>query len=172
MNRTYVLERTQAIPAPVLEVFSFFSDAANLETITPAFLGFRILTPLPIAMREGARIEYALSLFGIPFRWRTRITRWEPGVCFVDEQESGPYALWRHTHAFESGAGSTTMRDRVEYALPLGPVGGAVRALFVKGALDRIFDYRRDAIARIFPGKANVPPGRSGEETGKGGSAG
>ncbi len=169
MNRTYVLERTQTIPAPVEEVFSFFSDAANLETITPAFLRFRILTPLPVAMREGARIEYALSLFGVPFRWRTRITRWEPGACFVDEQESGPYVLWRHTHAFEAGAGSTTMHDRVEYALPLGPVGGAVRAVFVKGALDRIFDYRRDAIARIFPGNALPLPEEAarkrGEET-------
>ncbi len=168
MNRTYILERTQAIPAPVEEVFSFFSDAANLEAITPSFLRFRILTPLPIAMRQGARIEYALSLFGIPFRWRTRITRWEPGVCFADEQESGPYAFWRHTHAFEAGAGSTTMRDRVEYALPLGPVGGAVRTLFVKGALVRIFDYRREAIARIFPGNASPLPekaaGTRGEE--------
>jgi len=155
MIRPYVLERRQVVPADAPDVFGFFSDAANLETITPPFLRFRILTPLPIPMREGARIEYALSLFGVPFRWRTRITRWEPGACFVDEQESGPYAFWRHAHAFEAGAGSTTMRDRVEYALPLGPIGSAVHALFVRNALERIFDYRRDAIARIFSGNAS-----------------
>lgn len=167
MGQTYILERTQVVAAEAGEVFSFFSDAANLETITPGFLRFRIVTPLPVAMREGARIEYALSLFGVPFRWRTRIARWEPGIRFVDEQESGPYSSWRHTHEFEAGAGSTTMRDRVEYSLPLGPVGRAARALFVKGALDRIFDYRRDAIARIFPEKASPLPAAQGRKRGE-----
>lgn len=163
MTRTYALERTQVIPAAVVEVFAFFSDAANLETITPEFLRFHILTPLPVEMREGARIEYALSLFGVPFRWRTRIARWEPCACFVDEQESGPYAVWRHSHEFEAGAGSTTMRDRVEYALPLGPIGRAVHALFVRNALERIFDYRRDAIARVFPGESRSRPAAGGK---------
>ena len=89
------------LPRPVEEVFAFFSDARNLEAITPPFLRFRILTPMPIEMRAGTRIEYALSLYRVPIRWRTRITRWEPGVCFIDEQEAGAYAYWRHLHEFE-----------------------------------------------------------------------
>jgi ligand-binding SRPBCC domain-containing protein len=142
------LERTQRIPRRKEEVFAFFADAANLEAITPAFLRFRILTPLPIEMRAGARIEYALSLFGVPFTWRTRITVWEPGLRFVDEQESGPYALWRHTHSFEEDGGATTMRDLVEYALPLGPLGILAHGLLVRRTVERIFDHRREVIAR------------------------
>ena len=91
--RVHRLERSQRIPRRRDEVFAFFADASNLEAITPQFLHFRILSPLPIEMRPGARIDYALSLGGVPVRWRTRITEWEPGVRFVDEQESGPYAL-------------------------------------------------------------------------------
>ncbi len=89
--RVHRLERSQRIPRRREEVFAFFADASNLEAITPPFLRFRILSPLPIEMRPGARIEYALSLGGVPLRWSTRITDWEPGVLFVDEQESGPY---------------------------------------------------------------------------------
>jgi ligand-binding SRPBCC domain-containing protein len=144
------LERSQRIPRSRDEVFAFFADAANLETITPPFLRFRILSTMPVEMHPGARIEYSLALFGIPFRWSTRITRWEPGVCFVDEQESGPYALWRHTHQFTDNGDATTMKDTVDYVLPLGPLGRMARALFVRRTLDRIFDYRRDAIARRF----------------------
>ena len=136
---------------PLGEVFAFFADAANLESITPAFLRFRILTPLPIEMRVGARIDYALSLFGVPLRWRTRIAAWEPGVRFVDEQESGPYALWRHTHDFEAeGERSTIVRDVVEYAVPFGVAGRVAHALLVRRALDRIFDHRREAIGRLL----------------------
>lgn len=149
-GRTHRLERTLRVARPREEVFAFFADAANLEAITPAFLRFRILTPLPVDMRSGARIEYALSLFGVPLRWRTRIVEWQPGVRFVDEQESGPYALWRHTHEFEPEGDATRVRDVVDYSLPLGPLGRIAHALLVAPALDRIFDFRRDAIRRLL----------------------
>jgi ligand-binding SRPBCC domain-containing protein len=144
------LERTLRLERPLGEVFAFFADATNLEAITPAFLRFRILTPSPIEMRPGARIEYALSLHGVPLRWVTRITAWEPGVRFVDEQESGPYALWRHTHAFEPDGEATVVRDVVEYALPLGPLGQVAHAIFVARALRRIFDHRREVLRRLL----------------------
>jgi ligand-binding SRPBCC domain-containing protein len=142
---THRLERSQMLYRPVEDVFAFYSDAANLEAITPPFLRFRVLTPMPIEMRAGTRIDYALSLHGVPIRWRTLITRWEPGVCFVDEQEAGPYAQWRHTHRFEPRGHATVMHDTVEYREPFGPIGQLAHALFVRRMLDRIFDFRRDA---------------------------
>jgi ligand-binding SRPBCC domain-containing protein len=146
----YFLERSQRIPRRRDEVFAFFADASNLQEMTPPFLSFRILTTMPLTMRPGALMDYSLVLFGIRFRWRTRITRWQPGLCFVDEQAAGPYALWRHTHHFAEDGQGTLMRDEVEYALPLGPLGRLARWLFVQRTLDRIFDYRQDAIARRF----------------------
>jgi ligand-binding SRPBCC domain-containing protein len=53
------LERSQRISGPRDEVFAFFADASNLEAITPPFPHFRILSPLPIEMRPGARIHEA-----------------------------------------------------------------------------------------------------------------
>lgn len=147
---SHVLTRTQLVPRPRDEVFAFFADAHNLEAITPAFLRFRITTEGPIAMAEGARIAYRLSLFGVPFGWRTRIEVWEPGIRFVDVQLAGPYRRWRHLHAFEDAPGGTRMTDRVEYELPLGPLGAVAHALFVKRALARIFDHRGEAIAARF----------------------
>lgn len=155
--RLHLLERAQRIPRPRDEVFAFFADASNLEAITPPFLRFRILTPRPIEMRPGARIDYALSLAGVPFRWRTRITEWQPGLRFVDEQESGPYAVWRHTHLFEDEGASTLMRDRVEYAVPFGPIGQVAHRLFVARTLERIFDFRREEIRRRFGAEAGDP---------------
>jgi hypothetical protein len=148
--RVHRLERSQLIPGRRDEVFAFFADAANLEAITPAFLRFRILSPLPIEMRPGARIDYQLALGGVPMTWRTRITEWEPGVCFVDEQEAGPYRLWRHTHRFEDQGNLTRMSDLVEYAEPFGPLGWLAHVLFVERTLGRIFDFRREAIRRRF----------------------
>jgi ligand-binding SRPBCC domain-containing protein len=149
-RRMHTLARTQVIARPLGEVFEFFSDAGNLEALTPAFLRFRFLTPLPIAMKVGARIDYALSLFGVPIRWRTRIEDWQPDVQFVDVQESGPYSHWRHTHSFEAAGNSTIVRDRVDYVVPFGALGSVAHFLFVGRMLDRIFDFRRDKIAAVL----------------------
>lgn len=147
---THVLEREQRLACPRDEVFAFFEDAANLERLTPAFLKFRVVTPPPIEMRAGALIDYRLRLFGVPLTWRTLIEIYEPNVRFVDLQLRGPYRLWRHTHTFEEIPGGTLMRDRVEYALPLGPLGDVARAMFVRRTLERIFDFRNETIASIF----------------------
>lgn len=151
MPRTHVLTRTQLVARPRPEVFRFFSDARNLEAITPAFLRFRIATEGEVPMRPGALIDYRLSLFGVPFRWQTRIDAFEPGVRFVDTQLSGPYRSWEHTHLFEDGpGGGTRVVDRVEYTLPLGPLGDLAHALFVRATLARIFDFRRERIAALL----------------------
>lgn len=144
--------RSQRVPRPLDEVFAFYADAEKLELLTPRFLRFRILSPTPVAMGVGARIDYALSLFGVPLRWRTCITDWQPGVRFVDEQESGPYAYWRHTHAFTADGDGTLIHDQVEYALPFGPLGRLAHGLFVRRTLERIFDHRHDAVERAFAG--------------------
>jgi hypothetical protein len=149
--QTHILERTQVIERPLEATFAFFSDAFNLEKITPEFLRFRILTPRPLTMKAGTIIEYSLSLFGVPFHWQTLIEQWEPGVQFVDRQLKGPYALWVHTHTFEVlDAERTLMRDRVEYQIPLGILGEIAHRLFVKATLEKIFAYRAEATARLL----------------------
>ena len=146
----HVLVREQLVPRPRREVFAFFADAANLERLTPPRLRFSIQTPLPILMRPGAIIDHRLSLFGVPFRWRTVIESFEPDERFVDVQAAGPYALWRHRHEFVEVPGGTLIRDHVEYQLPLGPLGAIAHALFVRRQLAHIFAYRHGVIARMF----------------------
>jgi ligand-binding SRPBCC domain-containing protein len=159
--KIYRIDREQWLPAPMERVFDFFSDAANLQTLTPPWVGFRILSPLPIAMRAGARIEYRIALAGVPMRWRTGITAWEPGQRFVDEQERGPYALWEHTHEFERCGDGVLMRDAVRYALPLGALGRVAHFVAVRSALAAIFDYRFARIRELFPGARDAAQRRS-----------
>jgi ligand-binding SRPBCC domain-containing protein len=148
------------LPRPVDEVFDFFADAQNLEAITPPWLHFQILTPPGIRMATGTRIEYRLRLRGLPLHWTSEITAWEPPRRFVDEQISGPYRLWEHEHCFESTGGGTTANDRVRYAVPGGII---VHRLLVAPELKRIFDYRRDQLAKRFGTQVpNPPPRHSG----------
>jgi ligand-binding SRPBCC domain-containing protein len=144
--RVHVLERSQRLPRPPREVFGFFADAFNLQAITPGWLHFQVLTPAPVTMAANTLLEYRLRLHGLPLRWLTRIEQWEPPVRFVDTQVRGPYRLWHHTHSFEPDGDGTVMRDRVRYALPLGPLGELAHAALVRRDLDRIFAFRHAAV--------------------------
>ena len=131
-------------------MFGFFSDPRNLARLTPPAMGFRIVEAPDRELRAGDRMRYTIRLLGIPVRWTTRIVRWDEGRSFSDTQESGPYRSWIHTHTFVPTAAGVEMRDRVEYEMPLGPIGRIAHALWVKRQLRRIFDFRERAIREIF----------------------
>ncbi len=150
MPRTYTLERTQLIPRTLGEVFPFFSDAKNLEAITPTFLQFKILTPGPIAMQAGTMIDYRIRLLGIPLHWRTKIETFDPPFRFTDTQVRGPYRLWHHTHGFLETEAGTLMTDLVRYQMPLGPLGSLVHAAWTRRTLERIFDYRFQKVVELL----------------------
>lgn len=149
---TWELRTRLRLPRPRPEVFAFFADAGNLEALTPPWLGFRILTPQPIALRPGALIEYRLRVHGIPVRWKTEITAWEPPDRFVDEQRRGPYRQWIHEHTFEDAPGDGTfVHDRVRYQVPFGRLANW---LVVERDARTIFTYRTQALLRVFGGRA------------------
>lgn len=155
---SHILEREQLVPRSRSQIFGFFSDASNLERLTPPRLSFAILTPGPIAMTTGAVIDYRLTLLRVPFRWRTVIEIYEPESRFVDVQASGPYRSWRHLHEFVEVARGTLIRDRVDYELPFGPLGELGHRLVVRRQLDHIFDYRRRVIDDLFGSGATREP--------------
>jgi ligand-binding SRPBCC domain-containing protein len=145
--RLFVHNAEQLLPAPVENVFAFFSDPGNLQKITPPWLDFEILGPGDTQMHTGLLIDYRMRIHGIPVRWQSEITLWDPPRRFVDEQRRGPYRLWIHEHTFEAEGNSTLVRDRVQYAVP---GGWLVQRLFVGRDVGRIFAYRRQKLAEVF----------------------
>ncbi len=135
------------LPRQRSEVFEFFSNALNLEGITPPWLQFRVVSTLPIQMYEGVEIEYRLRIRGVPIPWRSRITVWDSPHRFVDQQVRGPYRIWIHEHRFIEDSGGTLCEDHVKYV----PRGGAlINMLFVERDIQKIFAYRSVQLRKIF----------------------
>jgi len=143
----YTISREVWLPKPRDEVFEFFSDARNLQVLTPKWLDFKVVTEGEIELKPGALIDYKLRVRFLPIRWTTEIVAFDPPHSFIDNQAKGPYKRWYHTHTFEEEDGGTLCRDHVEYAVP----GGALAHwLFVKRDVKRIFDYRREKLVEMF----------------------
>jgi len=135
---------------PIHEVFPFFANAENLDAVTPTWLKFEILTSLPIEMKIGTQVDYRLRLHGIPIRWHSEITEWDPPHKFTDVQLKGPYRFWKHEHLFSAESDRTRMIDRVEYSIPGWIFSPMVHSLFVKNDLEKIFAYREKKFGVIF----------------------
>jgi len=149
-KRGYRLTTELRLPVEREEVFRFFADAFQLERITPPWLNFSVLTPRPLEMKVGTLIDYKLWLHGVPIRWKTRISCWEPPFQFLDEQLRGPYRQWVHLHTFTKENGMTVCRDQVDYNCLGGPL---VHWLFVERDLRKIFEYRHQVMLQIFTGQ-------------------
>ncbi len=149
--KTYILQRQQLIKRPLHEVFAFFSRPENLNQITPRSMGFRILTPGPVEMKDGAVIDYTINLYGQLVRWTTIITLYAPPHKFVDVQLKGPYSFWHHTHTFTATEDGTIVADDVRYAMPLGIFGRIIHSLVVRYQLEKIFTFRQEQLLALFP---------------------
>jgi uncharacterized protein len=148
-NRANYLVYRQWLPVSLDKMWSFVSQAENLERITPPWLNFKIKSVSDKKIKEKTLIKYELRLYGIKFSWLTKICKWEPKNKFADQQEKGPYNLWHHTHLFEELAGGVLIEDKVSYRLPFFPIGQIAFPL-VKKEIGKIFSYREKALADIF----------------------
>ena len=149
----YQLKRSQTIPASLEEVWAYFSRPENLNEITPPDLKFQILLGGDQPMYQGQLMAYRIQLFPL-FRtsWLTEITQVREPLYFADQQRLGPYRFWLHEHHFRAVPAGVEMGDQVTYQLPLGFLGDLVHTILIGPRLERIFDYRAEKIAEIFPG--------------------
>lgn len=148
----YTLRCELLTQTPIDDVFRIFENPSNLAKITPCWLNFRVTSPEPVHMRQGAEIQYRIRWMGLQMKWKTVIREYRPPLCFVDEQTSGPYSLWRHRHVFEATQEGTKVGDHVEYALPLGLLGRFAHAALVRRQLVEIFQYRQQEITKMLGG--------------------
>ena len=151
-GRGFRLETSQFLPYEPVQVFEFFADAFQLEALTPPWLHFSILTPAPIQLAAGTIIDYRLRLHGLPIRWQSRISIWDPPLRFVDEQLRGPYRRWHHEHVFEPVEDGTLCKDFVDYVVPGGRL---IHAIAVRRDLQSIFEFRRRKLSDLFPAIVN-----------------
>lgn len=147
----HTLKQSQLLPTTLEEAWAFIQAPANLDTITPPWLRFEILSDVPDVMENGLIIEYRIGLPVIGRQqWVTEIKHIKPLCSFVDEQRLGPYRFWYHHHAIKEVEGGVLMTDTVHYRLPFGPLGELVHALVIRNTLKRIFEHRYRRFTELF----------------------
>ncbi len=145
------IHREQLLDCSLEEAWKFFATPRNLDQMTPESIGFKITHLDADEMHQGQMIAYKIKV--APFiwlSWLTEITFIDDRKSFIDDQRSGPYKVWHHTHRFEEKDGKTLMIDDVTYVMPFGIFGKLANILYVKRQVKQIFDERQKLSAEIF----------------------
>lgn len=146
----FIFHTKQYLPHSLSKVFSFYSEAKNLEKITPPLLQFHVENMSTNEIQKDTVIRYRLKIHGVPLRWQTLITDWQPNKQFIDVQKKGPYQLWHHTHQFESLGPGTLMTDTVKYKIPMMWFGRILDPLWIRRDVESIFDFRRKSVPQYL----------------------
>ena len=149
--KIYRFKTSQKIPLSLKEAWDFLSDPKNLKTITPDYMGFKILEGGGEKMYAGQIIKYTVTpILGFPVQWVTEITHMKNFEYFVDEQRYGPYSMWHHQHFLKKIKVGVEMTDIINYKLPFGFLGTIAQPIIVKRKLKAIFDYRSNKLIQLF----------------------
>lgn len=146
------LRNTQKLPVTLEKAWDFFSSPANLKTITPDYINFKVTSEgADTPMFPGLIISYIVyPVLGIPLEWVTEIVHVKDYDYFVDEQRFGPFSFWHHQHFFKEIDGGVEMTDVLNYKIPFGPIGELAYYLFVRRKVNAIFDYREKKLKELF----------------------
>jgi ligand-binding SRPBCC domain-containing protein len=155
------------LPAPLSEVWQFHEDVRGaLPALSPPDARL-VIESADLPVHVGSRIIVtARDPLGRRLRWVAKYVEHQPPTSaapraarFVDEQESGPFAAWRHEHLFDEVApGVTRLTDRITYRVPLGPLGVVADWLFVRRQIVTMFRHRHEVLARTFANQLAPPP--------------
>jgi hypothetical protein len=132
------------MPVPPRELFAWHDRVGAFERLAPPWETMSI-TRASGGIRDGGLLHFALHKGPLRLPWHALHSDYIEGVQFVDTQEKGPFARWRHTHKclpHPTDAGLSILEDHVEYALPLAPMSEWVAGWHVRALLARMFRVR------------------------------
>ena len=150
-GKVFRLSSKQKLPISLEEAWEFLSNPKNLKTITPDYMGFKIISGEDKPMFAGQIIQYLVTPLPIlKTNWVTEITHVIHHKYFVDEQRFGPYTLWHHKHFIKEIPGGVEMEDIIDYKIPFGALGRLMHPFIIKPKLTEIFNYRTEKLIELF----------------------
>ncbi len=128
--------------APAEEVFAWHARPGAFERLSAPWERVEVIEGAE-GIEDGAQAVLHVRLGPFRLRWTLEHQDYVAGQQFCDVQIEGPFPLWKHVHRIvPEGAQGCYLEDRIDYALPLGPVGKLLGGWFVRRKLDRLFAYR------------------------------
>lgn len=123
-------------------LYDWHSHDGAFDRLSPPWANVTVLESRgTMQSGDGKRLRLGIGPIGIP--WSIVHESPETGLGFVDIQQSGPFASWKHDHRFLADSTmASILQDQLTYTLPLGAAGKIVAGRPVQHKLEELFHYR------------------------------
>jgi ligand-binding SRPBCC domain-containing protein len=97
----------------------------------------------------GDEVTWRARHLGLPWTMTSRIIEWDRPRRFVDQQQQGPFAEFRHEHLFERNASGTRMTDRIQFTAPMGVIGVLAEKVLLGRYMRKLIATRNEYLAGL-----------------------
>lgn len=147
--KPFVFESSTPVATTPEALYVFHENPGNMRLIAPSTLTVQEIE-CETRARPGATFRIRARQFGLPIRWTGEWEKAEAPRLLVDTARSSPFAIWRHSHIFESHPHGALLTDRVEYLLKGGLAGWLVSRWVLPILFAGMFRSRHEATRRHF----------------------
>ena len=131
--------------ASIEEIWNWYNSPGAFRRIMPEWEG---IEPIQAGkLQNGEETIFKVSIGPIKRTWLARHHTVKEGIGFSDKMIKGPFGYWNHEHTFGNDGNFTSVKDNVEYKLPLHIFTGWSAPFSVKPRMVQMFKYRTDIVA-------------------------
>ncbi|GIU71160.1 MAG: hypothetical protein KatS3mg003_0639 [Candidatus Nitrosocaldaceae archaeon] len=153
------IEKSIEINAPVKEVFTYFARPEHMSDQFPKEIGLNVI---PIDVKEGFGVG---TIFRISGNFDGKILEWDcetidyiPEKKIVAKQVDGPFKEWEITVLFDAiDEKKTRVTMKVNYDVPLGPLGGLMDKIKLKKTAERGIENGLYRVKALLEGTGSIP---------------
>ncbi len=136
------------VTASVQSVWGWHTSPGALQRLIPPWEPIHVVER-DKGIEEGTRTTARVGTGPLAVDWVSEHLAPEPGHSFTNFQVKGPFGTWRHRHLFSATGESTCeIEDRIEYELPLEPLGALATGRYFRERIERGVAYRHRVVKR------------------------
>lgn len=153
------ISKSIEINTPVSEVFTYFARPEHMADQFPENMGMNII---PIEVKNGFGVGTIFRISGDfdgkRLEWDCETIDYIPHRKIIAQMIEGPFKHWQITVEFEEVTENKTRTSiKVDYDMPLGPLGGLMDKVKLKKIAERGIENGLYRVKALLEGTGSIP---------------
>jgi uncharacterized membrane protein len=153
------ISKSIEINTPVSEVFTYFARPEHMADQFPENMGMNII---PIEVKNGFGVGTIFRISGDfdgkKLEWDCETIDYIPHRKIIAQMIEGPFKHWQITVEFEEVTENKTRTSiKVDYDMPLGPLGGLMDKVKLKKIAERGIENGLYRLNALLEGTGSIP---------------
>ncbi|MEM2140579.1 MAG: SRPBCC family protein [Nitrososphaera sp.] len=154
-----VIKKSVEINAPINETFTYFARPEHMADQFPENVGLNVV-PVDVKAGMGVGTTFRISgdFDGKRLEWDCETVEYDFLHRIKAKMIEGPFKRWEITATFDAlGEKKSRVTLDVDYDMPMGPLGGFIDRVKLKGIAERGMETGLYRVKALLEGTGSIP---------------